>query len=480
MPSGGSWALRRRLSKKGLGRNAVLALCDGVFGIGSYFLVMRWVIATAGAHGLGLWSLTMGYIAFIRLLDLCGVNGLARLVALSGIQPSRKREYIDTATVCVVGFFSIIGVLAYEPLKGLLSANLSPDNRSVGAGLLVWALLSLPVSMVGVAQARAIDGLGRSDVRSAINISGYAAFCGTAIFLVLRFGLFGLACAQFLQYLVILIGGRAYIVTALPGMRLLPTSFSIPAAREVLGFGLRLQFASTPMAVFDPLARIVINSVAGLAMLGIYDLSYKIAANSRSLVQAALNTTVPEFSRLMDDDRGSAKDLHARVFALNSVGTMVVFCGIIAASPLLSIFLFSHISDLFIFSVAVLSLAWGLTTIALPTQLYARSAGVLRWTMLGQWSMLICGGLLLFMGASRVGPLWSIVGIAVAILIGHLASFVLETRWFGLHSSRKGNRLQVVGSTVVLLVVAATAIAVSLPGARSDRQLSGATKHVLR
>ncbi|WP_435988422.1 oligosaccharide flippase family protein [Sulfitobacter sp. SH24] len=417
-----------------VGRNGLLSLIQSVIGVGAYFWVMRYVVAVAGLEGVGLWSLTMGFVALVRLMDLSGASGLARMVASETNSSKAQAAYIDTCTGFIFVLYIVLSFLAYLPLRSAISGSVNSASLEVAHELLIWALLALPINIIGVSQLSAIDGLGRADIRSVVNISSFAIFGLLAAVLVPTEGILGLAYAQFAQYVTVLFFARLVLVANIPTLGIIPTRFSREAWTSSTNYGFRLQASTVPMSLFDPLTRILLARYLGLESLGIYDLSYKLAGNVRTLVQAALNPLVPEFTRLHRSSVKGAKALHSQVSIKSIRAVILSFLALVLVSPLLSLFLLEEISSNFIFCVAVFSLGWGTSSFGLITQLYARAAGVLRWSIVGQWGLLSSGiGATVWLSENDRGSITIVaMTVASAIAMGHLFAFIGETRTLSL------------------------------------------------
>lgn len=450
-------------SEQQVARNGFLSLIQSVVGIGTYFLVMRHVVAVAGLGGVGLWSLTMGFVAFIRVMDLTGAGGLARMVALNPDNERLRSEYVDTLTAFIFALYAVLSLMAYVPLRYAMDESVAQGTEALAHALLVLAMISLPINVAGMGQLSAIDGLGRADIRSMLNIAGFALYGIVAARLVSSQGILGLAYAQIAQYALLLVASRMVLARRLPSLRLVPSRFSRKAAGQALYYGFRLQASSIPMSLFDPLTRFFLARWAGLEALGIYDLSYKLAGNTRTLVQAGMNPLVPEFSRLWSTDNRAARAYHATASSRAVRVIAIAYAVLILTAPMFSLFLLSHISAEFVFSVAVLSLGWGVASVGLATQLFARATGLLRWSIAGQWFLLVLGTSLVYLATQSDESIYAAIGVAVAVAIGHMVAFAGETRMltltpFGTGKQAIASLAALAGFVVIAVLVAAGAI----------------------
>lgn len=449
-----------RSNEQRMARNGLLSLMQSVVGIGTYFLVMRYVLAIAGLEAVGLWSLTMGFVAFIRVMDLTGAGGLARMVALNPDNERLRSEYIDTLTAFIVALYAALSLIAYFPLRYAMEGSVAPGTEAIAQELLIYAMISLPLNVAGMGHLSAIDGLGRADIRSILNIGGFVLYGVVAAILLSSKGILGLAYAQLVQYAVLLVASRVVLIQRLPSLCLIPTQFSRKAAGEALHYGFRLQASSIPMSLFDPLTRVFLGRWAGLENLGIFDLSYKLAGNVRTLVQAGMNPLVPEFARIWSTDTAAARAHHAMTSARAIRTVAIAYTALILAAPAFSLFLLSHMSAEFIFSVAVLSLGWGVASIGLATQLFARAVGVLRWSIIGQWLVLVLGGVLVYLATRSNEAIYAAIAVAIAIAIGHIIAFAGEIRMLTL--TPFGDKKQAIISLAALAFLVAIAALVAV------------------
>ncbi|MBL4627954.1 MAG: oligosaccharide flippase family protein [Roseicyclus sp.] len=413
---------------RGLSYFGVMSLAESLVAVVSYFVALRMLIQQFGLEAAGLWSLTMGFVTLIRVLDLTGAAGLARMVALAGDNRRKAAEYIDTLSMIVLVVYTTFVVVTFVPLQSLLVSFVEPQMQDAGRALFAIAMVALPINLVSSAQLSAVDGIGRADIRAIINQVSMVLFLVLTWFLLPRYGVVGMAFAQIAQHVTALVASRVFLARSLPPLRLVPMAFSKAAAKETLTFGAKLQLSAIPMAIFDPVTRILLGRMAGLEFLAQYDIAYKLAAYTRNLVRSYLTPMLPQFSKMSMSDVEAGRRLLTETSVAIARVVSLLFTGLIAASPLFSLFMLSTISAEFILFTAVLSLGWGLTTLWLVTQLYARAFNVLRWSIIGQWGMLALAVPLISATSNYLGDIYLPMALAGLVLIGHLLAFVGEVR----------------------------------------------------
>ncbi len=458
-------------------RTGLLSLAQALLTILTYFLVMRQVVIALGLEAMGLWSLTMSLVAFVRMLDLGLAHVPARMVAVKSGDGLGQAQVVDSTAFAGLGAFVLIAVVSYYGLRPILVGSLEPQMHAQALWLLLGIVAVLPLNSLALVHLGAIDGIGRADIRALVAIAGLVLYAVSALLLIEPYGVLALVYAQFVQHGLTFVVARALLCRRIAPLRLLPRHFSRSALQEAVSFGGRVQFSTLPMGLFDPLCRLLIGRSVGLELLGIYELASKFASSARTLVQAFANPVLPELARLLVNNSEAARvHFYARQTVISSLGLLVSIVQILAL-PIVSFLLLGAFDPAFILVSAVLSLAWGGTCIGLVSQLYARAAGRLRHAMVGQWLLLVLGGLLVQLAGLLRDDLWMLVAPGLAILIGHLVAFFGEVRYFGLNPVGNDAAYRILGLVFALTLVASAVITISVMALGSNIVSGAASMH---
>lgn len=443
-------------------RNGLLSLVQALLTVLTYFIVMRQVVIALGLEVLGLWSLTMSLVAFLRMLDLGLAHIPARMIAAKTGDDLAQARVVDSTAFAGLGPFVLMGIVSYYAIRPILVNSLEPELHGEALLLLLGIVAVQPINSLALVHLGAIDGIGRADIRALIAIAGLVVYAGCALVLIEPYSVMALVYAQLAQHGLGFFLARVLLCRRIATLRLLPVHFSRNVLHEAASFGARLQISTLPMALFDPLCRLLIGRSAGLELLAIYELASKFAASARLFLQAYANPVLPELARLLVEDDTAARSRYSAVqTTISSLGLLVPI-GQILALPMVSFMLLGTIDPTFILVSAVLSLAWGGTCIGLVPMLYARAAGRLRHAMLGQWLLLLLGALLVPLAGLLRDELWMLVAPGLAILIGHLVTFAGEVRYFRLHPFGDSEAYRVWGLVIALSFITSAIIALSL------------------
>ncbi|WP_433503777.1 polysaccharide biosynthesis C-terminal domain-containing protein [Pseudonocardia halophobica] len=279
----------------------------------------------------------LGEYALLRVLPwLTGVIASAGLpvastfflAARTGSDPRLRPTLL---TLALAG--SAVGLLAWAVAVPLLHRLFFPD---LSPGLLLLAGLTVATQLFTVWGKACCQG--QADMLGAnIVIVGEELLFLPAYWLVSHAGLHGITAV-----VVAMVGGGA-AATALSVGRLAATGFftgraapSLRLAREVVVFGARAQLGNLLWLVNLRLDFLILDALAGPAVLGIYAVASKFAELMRLPATAANYVLYPRFARAerVDTD-AEVRRLLPRALALTALATPVLALAATIALPLL-------------------------------------------------------------------------------------------------------------------------------------------------
>lgn len=425
-------AKRNNIMRTGLSRNMVMSALQSLAAIGALFLSYRLVILALGQEALGLWSLLMALTLAVRLFDPTGGSTVGRFVAIAGKSQARgdsagpsAAQYVDTAILLLFTLYAMLAATAFVPLGWLLRSQIDDSAQlNVALGVLPLLLGLMAANVLAMSNSDAIDGIGRADMRAAIMIASYVVQLALVWWWLPLFGLSGLALAQLAQYGFITLASRALLRRHISELGWLPRHGSRAVARQMIGYGTKLQLSALGLLLADPLLRLLINHYAGLSLLGLYELASKLVVQLRALLASAMMPLIPQFAThggsMGEEDQALFRKM-VRLVMLAAAGIAVVA---IAASPILSWTILGRVEKELILLTAILAAGYLGNTISLIHYLQAQASGRMLWNIVGTFAIgaatLIFGPLLV----PVLGPVAVVVGFALGLA---LAGFIFIT-----------------------------------------------------
>jgi len=440
-----------------LRRNAVFSVMEVAVGGLGLFFIYRNVVAELGLAMLGVWSLVLATTAFGRMADFGLSAGLARFVAgaLAEDDPGKARLYLRTGFLSVMVLMAGVALTFWGPLSWSLAFALDGDELALARGLLPWALLTFwALSLKGVLDAGLL-GVHRADLKSISTMAGMILQIVASLALAGPYGLLGLAWAQTGQAVL-------SIVLMLVQLRLLPVLrvgrgaggwFSGPLMREMLGFGVKLQIGTIANLLFEPASKIVLGHVGGTAMLGIYEMVYRMVYQVRSVAIMAQSTVLPRLVELARKDAEALRCFFlntSRMSAFAAVGLMVL---VLVASPLICWLWLGRIDQDFLRITALLCLSWGINVLAAPAYFLGIATGRVMPNVMGQLLAGVLSPALAYAFGLGFGAMAGVWGVAIGRLVADLLPLIYNRpggRWDSAIITRKATL------AAVLLIAAAS------------------------
>jgi O-antigen/teichoic acid export membrane protein len=133
---------------------------------------------------------------------------------------------------------------------------------------------------------------------------------------------------------------------------------------------------------------------------------------------------IPTIAHVYEKKPDNIKNIYSNSYNVLFPFALVVFCGIVAFSPYISIILIGHYESTFVFSAIVLSFAWFVNTINMPAYSIYLGIGNLRWITINHIMVGILNmGLGLLIGTNYGGK-GVVIARAFALGLGSLPILV--------------------------------------------------------
>ncbi|MCK5857893.1 MAG: lipopolysaccharide biosynthesis protein [Abyssibacter sp.] len=406
--------------KARLARNTIANVVQALASAALLFGLYRYINTTLGVEQLGVWSVVLATASASRLADLGLSAGVTRFVARDRARGNliRVGQVVDTALLTLMVVVGAALPLLYPLIAGLLPHLFDAEHLIGAMDILPYALASLWLTIVAAVFQGGLDGCQRMDLRAGLVVAGQIAMLASAIVLVPRFGLLGLAWAQIGQGLLLVIGGRAALRRALPALPRLPRQWSRPVLREMLGYGANVQAATVFMLLLDPVAKALMARFGGPAAAGYFEMANQVVMKARSVIVMANQAIVPHAAALAETEPARLTRLYRENVRLLVFVTLPVLALLIAWAGGFSWLLTGAYQPELVLLITLLSVAWGANIFAGPAYFTNMGTGQVGWNTLAH----------VLMGALNAGLGWLLgrsfgahgvaFGYAIALIAG--------------------------------------------------------------
>jgi O-antigen/teichoic acid export membrane protein len=405
-----------------IARNAALsALNVAVTGV-SLFLLYRFLLKTIGVAELGVWSIVLATTSIGRISQLGISVSVVRLVSREVARGDVEASVgvIHTATVAMAAAAGVaIGVL-YPVARWALGVVVPPEMLAQALAVLPWAALSLWVACVCSVVESGLDGFQRVDLRAIATMASMVAYLVGAILLVPRYRLVGLAVAQLGQPVLLFAVTGPMLARQLGPVRLLGAS-RVSRARlaEMLRYGVHVQGMNVGLMLLEPVAKGFLSRLAGLSLVGWFEMANRMVMQLRALVTAGGEALVPAIAHVGESDRSAAHAVYLEACRAVAIVTLPALAITLVATPLLSEVWIGRYEPFFVAFSYLLATGMFLSLLAVPAWFANLGLGTLRWNTISVAVIL----LLTVLFSLTLGPWlhgWGVVGgYSVAMLAGH-------------------------------------------------------------
>lgn len=343
-------------------------------------VLYRYLLDTIGVEKLGVWSIVLATASAARVSELGMAGSVTKYVAGYRAKDDGQgaAESLQTAAVSLATVLGLVLFLAYPGLSWALPHVLPAGGVEEGRAILPYGLISLWLTAVASIWMSGLDGCLRSDLRAGLMVGGSLVFLFISFVSVARYGLVGLAAAQVVQGIVLVILGWVIVRRVMCLRPLFPVQWKLARFQEMLGYGVNFQVNSVVMMLFEPVTKILLGRYGELSAAGYFDMAQRLVMAVRGLIVESNRVIVPVFAG-MDVREGHVGSLYARNMRLLLFLVTPVFAALLASAPAISELWIGHFQWQFVLMVLCLAFAWYLNSITAPAYFAYLGQGKLYW-----------------------------------------------------------------------------------------------------
>lgn len=387
-----------------------------------FFVLYRYLYGRLGVEQIGVWSLVLAATSISRIGDLGLSAGVVRFVAqaLGRGDAQRAADVVETVTLTLGAFMVVLLVVCYPLFVLALNYFVPARGVPMALSILPYALISLWTMVVVSVISGGLDGCMRMDLRSLLMGLSHLVYFVLAVLLVPKYGLEGVAVAQLLQSIGLVILMWWLLRRQLKEVPLIPLHWNFPVLKEMIGYGVNFQIITVTNMLFDPVVKALMSKFGGLEALGYYEMANKLILQGRAIIIEASRVMVPAIAASQVHDAAKAKQLFITSYHMTFY-VSVLFYGLLGISiTTISMLWLGHYQATFIQYALLLNLAWFANTLIGPAYFSNLGSGKLRPNMLshaimGLWSLIF--GVVLGLNYGGVGV---VIGTITGLLVGSM------------------------------------------------------------
>ena len=448
---------------RSLFNNAVFSAIEVATIGASYFLLMKLMLGKLGAEQLGVWSIVMATTSVGKMSNAGFSQGIVKFVAKYGSTNDMQAvsrlvaTALVTAVACVATALSCLWWFSHP----ILEFFVGEQNVHLAISILPLAMSAAVLSVVSAILLGCLNGLERFDIKCGILIAGAAAYLFLSTWLADRWGLVGLASAQVIQYLVIVLSAGFY-VRRLTGLDATLFRWNRHHFKEMLGYGLNFQFVQFLAMLFDPLTKGLISRFGELSSVTYYEMASRMTMQLRGLIVLTSQVLVPRIANLYETAPHKIQQLYCRSLSVLTATAIPFFAVIACLMPLISHLWIGRYEPSFVFAGICTTFGWFINSLAAPAYFAFLGIGRMRWVVTAHATIAV---VILILG-TMLGYAFGTQGVVVSVMIGlSLGSLVVLVSYHFEHGI--GYSPIVTKQNVFLLMVFSVLVPVVLTYCRS-------------
>ncbi|MCL5017108.1 MAG: oligosaccharide flippase family protein, partial [Patescibacteria group bacterium] len=299
------------------------------------FVLYRFIIRSIGVEQFGIWSLILAITSVSRLGDLGFSNSVVKFVAkyVARGEDRMVSGVIQTAAILIGLVIGILLVITYIFSRWFLVFIVPKSQLFLASAILPYAFFSFWIISIASVFYSSLDGYQRIDIRSRILISATILNLFVCFLLVPAYGLMGLAYAQVIQSVGILIISWSLIKRYIKLLPIIPYEWNKNLFFEMLGYGINFQVASISGMLCDPVTKVFLSRFGGLATVGYYEMASRLVIQFRSFIISANQVIVPAIADLQERSNESVQIIYKNSYRLLFYISIPIFSLIIILSP---------------------------------------------------------------------------------------------------------------------------------------------------
>lgn len=389
------------IQKKQILVNVIMSIIQVVLNGAILLILYRFLLNTIGVERLGIWAVVLSTTSVVSVAN-SGFSGSAvKFVAKYRArgQDETVSRLIQTAAISIGIILGFILLAVYPFANWLLSLVISTVNLGDALSILPYALLSLWITSIASVFQSSLDGYQRIDIRSMLLISSSLCYLFLCFLLVPFYALVGLAYAQVIQAIILLVGSWFLLKRSVCTLPILPLTWDLKLFREMVVYGVNFQVVSISQMFYDPITKALLTKFGGLAMTGYYEMARGMVYQLRALLVSAAQVLIPTIADLQEKNPKIIQKVYIDSYRLLFYISVPFFSLVIILTPIISQLWIGRYEDVFVHFSILLSVGWLISTLSVPASYALLGIGKLQWYTLANVTIAVLNfGLGLLLG----------------------------------------------------------------------------------
>ena len=322
-----------------------------------YLFLYKFLLESLGIEKLGVWSIILATSSIANLANFGITSGLVKFIADYNAQKNLKDipKLIFTALVSIIILFLLIVIIIYFFSKVILGFVVEQKYLSLALEILPYSLLCLFINSVGGIFTSTLEGFQKNYVKNFLFLFSSVFLLLSSYYLVPIYQLKGVAIAQVLQSVIILVGSLLFVINTSQLAIFNKWNWDYKIFRELINYGAKFQVISVFQMLYEPITKGLISKFGGLAVLGYYEMAARLVNQVRALIVNANQVMVPVVAHTNSTQKENLKELYNKMMSITFFVNVLLISVLLIFTPIISILWIGHWEPIFVFSMLLLS-----------------------------------------------------------------------------------------------------------------------------
>ena len=410
--------------------NVILTIFQVVASGLVFFLLYKYLYETLGAEKIGLWSLLIGITAISRIGELGLTGGVVKFIseAINLNQYDRASKIVQTIFISLLILVSILILISYFPVQSILIFATKQEEIYLIKQILPFSFLSIFLMILIGVLSGAFDGIMLMGFKNLLLGFSHVFYLFLVYKMVPLYGLIGVAYAQCIQYLILLILMWIILKREIKELPFLPYKWDLNVIKDMFSYSVNFQAISIVGMLWEPIIKMMMSYWGGLASLGIYEMANKLIVQSRSLIVESTRIVVPITAKNNSTDSGSESHFSfvENTIKVTSFSSFYIFSFLAITIPIISIIWFGFGNLTFIYFAFILLIGYFIATLFSPIFLINLGTGHVKQNL---YSYIIMAITSIIFG-NILGYIFSDTGVVYAVSLSLILSALYLGYWY--------------------------------------------------
>ena len=418
------------VNKKTISINILFSLLQiVVIGLVYYFLY-KFLLASLGTELMGVWAIVLSISSTANVANLGIGSSVTRYTALfkTNDEWDQINKLLYTSVILLGAFFLLVMLIIYLAAPAWLHLIVEDTYYEQALSIVPYSLLCLLFNSLSGIYAACLDGLQKTYIRSIVFVVSFIMLIVFSYLLVPRYGLLGIAYAQLIQavfLLIAMIGGLKFVLKT---HQIFSFRWDKGIFKKIFSFGIQEQVISICQLCFDPLTKSLLGGFGSLSLVTYYEMANRLVLQLRGLLVNANQVLIPIFTSAQEKSVETGKYFYKQIFSLNFLMCILWLSFIISAIVPISNLWIGSTEPVFIHVTILLAMSYFFNIIISPAYFSNMGSAKLKGNVIGNIIIAVLNIGLCYLLGFYFGGYGVVFGWSIALAAGSLYILVVYHR----------------------------------------------------